>query len=146
MIHVLPSSENEIHLFVEMEQSEDTSRFIIPNKKEVHLKEFAKSNIYYLSIKQNDKTVGFVILVIDAQSNSVELRRIVVASKGLGIGQEAILKIEGFVMEVLSFNRIWLDVFESNSRGKHIYEKLGYKEFKRSLFEGAPLILMEKLL
>ncbi|HAS8538026.1 TPA: GNAT family N-acetyltransferase, partial [Vibrio vulnificus] len=35
-------------------------------------------------------------------------------------------------------------VFELNSRGLHIYQKLGYTQFKEAFYEGKKLLFMEK--
>jgi RimJ/RimL family protein N-acetyltransferase len=42
--------------------------------------------------------------------------------------------------------RIWLDVFEHNARGRHVYEKLGYRRFDSGELDGKPLLLYEKQL
>ena len=39
-----------------------------------------------------------------------------------------------------------LDVFESNVRGQHIYEKLGYVQFKEGEIDGKPILYYEKML
>jgi RimJ/RimL family protein N-acetyltransferase len=78
--------------------------------------------------------------------DTVEFRRIVVASKGKGLGQLAIKEMEQYCAEHLNCSKVWLDVFESNSRGIHIYQKLGYTQFKEALYEGRSLLFMEKRL
>jgi len=146
LIRLRQSREDEISSFVDMERLEGTSEFIIPYSKELHFEEFLKSDVHYLSILSNDSLVGFIILVVESDTNSVEFRRIVVASKGQGIGQSAILEMEKYCAQVLTCSRIWLDVFESNNRGKHIYEKLCYKAFKTDNSDGKTLLFLEKKL
>jgi RimJ/RimL family protein N-acetyltransferase len=76
----------------------------------------------------------------------VEFRRVVVADKDKGIGQLAIAAMERFCRAELERKRIWLDVFESNHRGRHVYEKLGYQRFGESSHPGGKLLLYEKAL
>jgi RimJ/RimL family protein N-acetyltransferase len=102
--------------------------------------------LVYLRIIADDKLKGFVMLALDPDQSSVEFRRIVVSTKGLGIGQSAIAKMEEFCRVELGRSRIWLDVFEYNHRGRHIYEKLGYRRFGESVIDGNVLLLYEKTL
>ena len=42
--------------------------------------------------------------------------------------------------------RVWLDVFETNLRARHVYEQCGYQRFGESEHEGRRLLLYEKVL
>ena len=88
--------------------------------------------------------LGFLILSVDTDSKSIEFRRIVVASKGRGTGQSAIKKMEHYCKHNFNCDRIWLDVFEFNERGQHIYKKMGYKQFKSGEYNGKTLLYFEK--
>jgi len=137
---------SEIPLFVEMEQATETSEFIIGYSLTQHFDAMQKPEIVYLSILSTGLLAGFIILAIDDGDKSVEFRRIVVATKGQGIGQLAILAMEAYCVEKLGCDRVWLDVFTSNKRGQHIYEKLGYKPFKTGEYKGAQLLFFDKKL
>ena len=84
------------------------------------------------------------ILALDSDLTSVEFRRIVVAAKGAGIGQAAIAAMEAYCVEALRRQRIWLDVFASNPRGLHIYQKLGYRRFDSGELDGRKLLYLQK--
>ena len=84
--------------------------------------------------------------MLDSEPNSVEFRRVVVSDKGKGVGQSAITAMEQFCRTQLQRTRIWLDVFEYNNRGRHIYEKLGYERYGESDHEGRRLLLYQKKL
>jgi ribosomal protein S18 acetylase RimI-like enzyme len=144
MINLRESVKSEIPRFVTMEQSSGTSEFIIPYSAEKHLIEMQRDNTIYLSIFYENKLSGLMILTKEGQS--VEFKRIVVEQKGCGIGQKAIKAMETYCMTVLSANRIWLDVFKSNLRGQHIYQKLGYNPFKSEQYGDKTLLYMEKSL
>lgn len=146
MVNLKRSSEKDIYSFIEMEKSGGTSQYIIPYTTGEHQQEMRKIDIIYLSIMTKEGLAGFIILATNSDLESVEFRRIVVGSKGNGIGQLAIQAMEVFCSKVLSRRRIWLDVFESNRRGQHIYQKLGYKKFKSELYGGNILLYMEKKL
>ena len=146
MIKLRKSREDEISSFVEIENLNDTPDFIIPYSSEKHLTEIRKPNVVYLSIVSKDTMLGFIILATEDDSESVEFRRIVVASKGNGVGQSAIFEMERYCKDILKCNRIWLDVFEINKRGQHIYKKLGYKQFKTGEYNGKVLLCFSKKL
>lgn len=145
MIELRESLEIEIPKFIEMENSDEASEFIIPHTFEKHLSELRKKNIHYLSIYKDNALKGFFILSV-GMSNDVEFRRVVVASKGDGIGQASIKLMEAYCKENIGASRVWLDVFSFNKRGQHIYKKLGYVQFGVDEYEGKELLLYEKQL
>ena len=145
MLELRKSKLEEISAFIEMENSEDTKQYVIPYAVEKHISEMRSEKVIYLSIYHVDKLSGFMILAIEG-IGSVEFRRIVISTKGNGLGQQAINSMESFCAQQLGCSRVWLDVFESNKRGLHIYKKLGYKQFKVGENNGSTLLFMEKVL
>lgn len=145
-VQVETAEERDLPKFAAMEQGIDTREFIVPHELQVHRERFGDPDIIYLRIVNGGELAGFFILVRDPDGHSIEFRRIVVASKGRGIGQEAIAEMEEYCRSRLRRTRIWLDVFEHNARGRHIYEKLHYRRFGRSDLDGEPLLLYEKQL
>ncbi|MDD1780422.1 GNAT family N-acetyltransferase [Enterovibrio sp. ZSDZ35] len=138
------SNENEVDEFVLMESSPDASKYVTSYSREKHLSEMMSENVTYLSIYDNDELCGFVILAIEA--SGIELRRIVVSSKGKGLGQKAMRGIDEYCSQKMGASRIWLDVFEDNMRGIHIYKKCGYQQFNTLDLDGRLLLLFEKTL
>ena len=139
---------DDLSQFTEMEQEAEASRFITPYSLEQHQNEFSEPHVIYLRITNDDVLVGFFILELDGDRRSVEFRRIVVSGKGKEkrIGQAAIRQMGVFCRDELRRSRIWLDVLEHNQRGRHVYEKLGYKRYGKSDFKRKPLLLYEKRL
>ena len=146
MIKVQQASFEQLSAFVEMERDDDTAQYILPTSLEQHQANFALAGISYLAIMQQEELAGYFILAPEADSDSVEFRRIVIAHKGKGIGQQAIPEMEKFCIRTLNCKRIWLDVYDFNSRGIHLYEKLGYRRFDQYDLEGKRLFLYEKQL
>jgi ribosomal protein S18 acetylase RimI-like enzyme len=129
MVGLEKADVEDASLFATMEQAADTRPFIIPASRADHERNLSAPGLVHLRIADRGLVAGFLILALDADCRSVELRRIVVAPKGRGIGQSAIARAEGFCRERLGRTRIWLDVFERNDRARHIYEKLGYRKY-----------------
>ncbi len=127
-----------------MEQDEGIRRFVLPYSLAQHQREYARKDIVYLSICQADELAGFFILALEPDQTSIEFRRIVVANTDTGIGQPAIRAMETYCAERLQRKRIWLDVFEFNKRGRHIYEKLDYRFFDSRDHDGKKLLFYQK--
>lgn len=144
MVRVERADRGDIPRFVDMEQEEGTREFIAPYGSDVHHERFTDPDTIYLRIVNDEELAGFFLLALDSDGRSIEFRRIVVASKGCGIGQNAIPVMEEYCRSSLGRIRIWLDVFEDNVRGRHVYEKLGYTRYGESELEGKRLLLYEK--
>ena len=146
MIELQESTREDLKLFSSWENIEGIREFICPYSIERHKEEFDKDEIIYLKIDFNSKPVGFVLLKLENDNNSVEFRRIVVAERGKGIGQKVLNEIEKYCINKLNRNRIWLDVFEFNERGIHIYGKCGYQKINELDIDGKRVFIYEKLL
>ena len=112
-----------------------------------HQKDFDNDDIIYLSIgNDGNELLGYFILVRVAGDTTVEFRRILIDQHRLGIGQIAIEEMENYCRDSLQASRIWLDVYEDNIKGKHIYEKLGYQYFKANDIDGRKLLFYQKII
>jgi diamine N-acetyltransferase len=146
MVSLERASIKDADLFARLEQAPDTKQYILPFTKAEHERRIREPAFVYLRILDGGRVMGFFILVLDADQSSVEFRRIVVSDKGRGIGQSAIHAMEQFCRTDLRRTRIWLDVFEHNSRGQHVYNKLGYEGYGESNHESGKLLLYQKWL
>ncbi len=144
MIELRRAKRSQLALFSEMEQDDDTSPYILPTTLEQHRQAFALDDIIYLSIFTGAEPGRFIILALDPDARSVELRRIVVAHKGRGTGGQAIAALESFCRTQLQRSRIWLDAYDFNRRGQRLYCGLGYIQFDQRDFEGNQLLFFEK--
>ncbi len=147
MISLRPSKRDELIIFDQMDRQGHACHFITQTGLNNHHRNFDHPNITYLNIKnESGELCGYFILVVEPDSESVEFRRILIDQAKRGVGQLAIKTMENFCKNELRVKRIWLDVYEDNVIGRHIYEKLGYQYFKRELAEGRNLLFYEKAL
>ena len=73
--------------------------------------------------------VGFVILVgCRNHHRSIELKRMVIQSKGRGLGRACLRLLKKIAFEDLGAHRFWLDVKTHNVRAKALYDKEGFVE------------------
>jgi diamine N-acetyltransferase len=144
MITVERALPEDAAVFAMLEQAPDTREYVASYSEAVHQARMDDPDMVYLRILQEGALAGFFILALDPDGRSIEFRRVVVAAERRGIGQAAIRAMENFCRAELLRPRIWLDVFEDNHRGRHIYDKLGYRHFGRGSYDGRPLLLYEK--
>lgn len=136
----------ELAAIAEMERQADAAGFVLPTDPAQHQADFDRDDLVYLAIVVGEALAGFILLALDADGGSVEFRRIVVRDKNRGTGQRAIRLLDDWCREHLRCRRIWLDVFEFNRRGRHVYEKLGYRRFDVRELDGRRLLFYEKTL
>jgi len=124
------STKSELEIFDHLDHQSHAVSFVAKTGLKLHQSYFNDPGINYLSIENdNGEFSGYFILVIESLNQSVEFRRILIDHENLGIGQIAIAEMEKYCKDNFNVKRIWLDVYEDNAIGKHIYEKLGYKKF-----------------
>ncbi len=138
------TTSNELAAIAAMEQGEAAAT-ILPAPPEQHRKDYVRSDTLYESLVRGDELLGFVVLVLDPDGFSLEMRRIVVATSGQGYGTQAVRLVDG-IARAHGRGRIWLDVFEENARARHVYENCGYSVFGDTELNGRRLLLYEKLL
>ncbi|MCW7538205.1 GNAT family N-acetyltransferase [Aquabacterium sp. A7-Y] len=73
--------------------------------------------------------VGFVILSgCRNRHKSIELKRMVIQTKGQGLGRACLRLLKQVAFEDLGAHRFWLDVKSHNTRAKALYDSEGYVE------------------
>ncbi len=147
MIEIRKSHIDELKLFSTLDKQKDVEKYVTQKSPDEYINEFRNPDMLYLTIiNKYKKIAGYFIIVREDKKKSVEIRRIVVDENERGIGQPAIRKMEKFCRMTLKTQIIWLDVFEHNHRGRHVYRKLGYTKFKEGICEGKKLYFLEKQL
>lgn len=144
MVKLRESKRQELKIFVEMELQPHAHAFINATDIITHQRNFAEPGIVYLSIVKDSELAGYFILAKAPGDEDIEFRRVLIDQNRRGIGQIAIARMEQYCRDNLNGKRIWLDVYEDNARGKHIYEKLGYQQFKRGMYNGRHILYYQK--
>ncbi|MCW3126964.1 MAG: hypothetical protein JWO03_2622 [Bacteroidetes bacterium] len=112
-----------------MESHTDNNRFVLNYSAERHRQVIESSDEEHLTIwdKATNEMIGYVILAGLSNPNlSLELRRLVIQSKGKGFGRQVVKLIKQYCFEQLRFHRLWLDVYEDNERAIHLYRSEGF--------------------
>lgn len=98
-----------------------------------HVEFIEKPNCQHLSIVDlaSNEFVGFILLNdVKTTHRSIELKRIVIGTKGKGFGREALQLCKQLCFDQLNAHSVWLDVFDDNTKAIALYESEGF------VFEG----------
>ena len=147
MIKLRTARADELEILNRMDCQPHARRFVNQTGIETHTQYFNDPDIFHLCIeKGRGEFCGYFILVREGDSGSVEFRRILIDAGQRGVGQAAIEEMERYCRSELRAQRIWLDVYEDNEVGIHIYEKMGYKRFKEERVGERMLLFYDKQL
>ncbi|MEG0256011.1 MAG: GNAT family protein [Vagococcus sp.] len=126
-LFITPATKDDIETIISFEQHPDNRLFIFRGTYEEHLAEIANplKGLFIIKTKEELKRIGFVLYVLDPESERFELRRIAIDSKNKGYGREVFQRIFELAFEELNVNKVWLDVYHDNEVGIHFYESLG---------------------
>ena len=147
MITIRKSNFSELKDISDIDSQNLDSNFLSTKTLEIHERDFKKKTTVYLSIISSPALLaGYIILEFKNKTKSVQLKRILVSERNIGIGQEAIIATEKYCVNEFKTSRIWLDVYVNNRKARYIYKKLGYKIFKQGLQDFKPVEYYEKML
>jgi RimJ/RimL family protein N-acetyltransferase len=147
MITLRPAGYPELDRFCELDLQPHAVNFVTGGSLEVHQRDFVRDDTYYLSIIDADNgLLGYFLLFLENQGKTVQFHRIVIDQDARGVGQWAIAQMQTFCRHQLGATDIWLDVFDDNPRGIHIYEKLGFHRFKSEPYDHRILHFYRKVL
>lgn len=81
---------------------------------------------YLVSDSASGEVAAYAILRGLAEtSGAIELKRLVVAVPGRGLGRKILEELIAIAFEEIRAHRFFLDVYEDNARARHLYENLG---------------------
>jgi RimJ/RimL family protein N-acetyltransferase len=124
------ATSDEVDYIFDLEARPENSRFVMPYTKERHLQaiDSPDEELLIISDKTSGASLGFVILAgLTNPDLSLEFRRMVIDEKGRGLGRQTVNLVKEYCFRTLRFHRLWLDVYEDNERGIHIYQSEGFK-------------------
>lgn len=119
----------DIPLIAAMERIPEYRTFVGNWPEDEHRERMASADCrYFVAAQESGELSGFAILRgLTSPHRSIRLQRIVVAIPGCGVGNTLLRGILDYVFQQLKAHRLWLDVFETNTRAQHVYESLGFR-------------------
>ena len=128
-IGLRPASKDDVDYIYKLEARPENSHFVMAYSRERHIQilENPDEELLLIIDKASGQSLGYVILAGLTNPNlSMEFRRLVIDTKGKGLGRQAVSLVIEYCFKVLKFHRLWLDVHEDNTRGIHLYRSLGF--------------------
>jgi diamine N-acetyltransferase len=134
-IHLRPTMLSDLDFVVTVEQDAANLPFITPWERTQHEGAVRFPDFRHFIIEvgannaPNQPPAGFVIFQgCRNPHGSVELKRIVLAPKGQGLGRAAVRLLKHMAFTQLHAHRFWLDVKALNTRAQKLYASEGFVE------------------
>lgn len=129
MVELRLAGSADLRFVMELEAEAARNGFVSGDPEAVHAARMQTSGAVYLIITLDGQAAGYAILCgLNSIDRNVELKRIVVAAPGQGIGRAALRAVIGKVFGEWEAHRLWLDVFPENQRARRVYRNLGFVE------------------
>lgn len=122
---------SDLDFVISVEQDEGNRPFITPWERTQHegAVRFPDFRHFIVETGENYESSGFVILQgCRNPHRSVELKRIVLQSKGQGYGRACVRLLMQMAFRDLGAHRFWLDVKSLNERAQALYRSEGFVE------------------
>ena len=147
MISLILSSKKELKRLYEISQQKHIKPYLNSKTLVRYEEEFLDENFTYLNIIENNKIlVGYVLLSNSRIEKCMQLKRIVIDEKYLGIGKEVLLSVEQYCLNKMEVNCLYLDVYANNLRAICLYENLGYVRCSEGIENGREVWFYRKTL
>jgi RimJ/RimL family protein N-acetyltransferase len=130
-LRLRPTLLDDLDYVVSLERAPENLPFITPWERTQHEAAVRFPDFRHFIIEAGDDWAasGFAILIgLRNPHKNLELKRIVVADKGRGIGRACVRRLARMAFEDFGAHRFWLDVKSNNARARHIYLSEGFRE------------------
>ena len=131
MLRLRPTMLSDLDFVIGVENDQRNLPFITPWNRTQHEGAVRIPDFRHFIVEAGaeDSRDGFVILQgCRNPHRSVELKRVVLQSKGQGLGRECVRLLKRMAFRDLHAHRFWLDVKQLNTRALALYASEGFVE------------------
>lgn len=128
-VRLRPTMASDLEYVLSLEGDEANLPYITPWQRTQHEAaiRFPDFRHFIIEAGQELESAGFLILIgCKSRHQSLELKRMVVQSKGAGYGRAALRVAKKVAFDDLGAHRFWLDVKMHNGRAKALYDSEGF--------------------
>lgn len=128
-VRLRPTMQSDLEFVLSVERDPANLPFITPWERTQHEAAIRFPDFRHFIVEGGDglASVGFLILIgCKSPNQSLELKRMVVQSKGAGYGRAALRVAKKVAFDDLGAHRFWLDVKHHNARAKALYDSEGF--------------------
>jgi RimJ/RimL family protein N-acetyltransferase len=126
-LRIRRAESEDLSSLLQLEADPEAARWIISWSRHRHEQALAAPDEATIVIEDERRLVGFALLAaLGNESGSVELRRIVVAPRGSGVGRRALRLVLDLAFDEIGAHRVWLDLRVDNHRARRAYQAVGF--------------------
>ncbi|MES2940087.1 MAG: GNAT family protein [Pseudomonadota bacterium] len=128
-VRLRPTMQSDLEFVLSLENDPENLPYITPWERTQHEAaiRFPDFRHFILEGGPGLDAVGFLILIgCKSRHQSLELKRMVVRSKGRGFGRAALRVAKKVAFDDLGAHRLWLDVKTHNVRARALYDSEGF--------------------
>ena len=128
-LRLRPTMLSDLDFVISVENDTQNLPFITPWERTQHegAVRFPDFRHFIVEAGEGTQAVGFVILLgCRNRHRSVELKRIVLQTKGRGLGRACVRLLKRMAFRDLHAHRFWLDVKAGNTRAQALYASEGF--------------------
>jgi RimJ/RimL family protein N-acetyltransferase len=112
-----------------LDANPDVRDWILPSTPDRHRRDMHDPALRYLLLDDAEGLVGYAILAqLDDPHDNREIRRLVAARRGRGLGRALLDAAVGHCFGALGAHRCWLDALPENARALRLYRRYGFVE------------------
>ena len=130
-VHLRPTMLSDLDYVITVENDAHNLPFITPWERTQHegAVRFPDFRHFVIEVGAEYQRAGFVILQgCRNPHKSVELKRLVLQTKGRGLGRQCVRLLKQMAFRDLGAHRFWLDVKTLNERAQVLYRSEGFVE------------------
>jgi diamine N-acetyltransferase len=126
---IRPAEPSNVPEIVAIEQIPEFRSYIGSWTAEEHRRAMADPGTeYFVACGEDGRVEGFAILQgIQSEHHSIHLKRIAVRTPNRGVGRILLEYAMSRAFQHHRAHRFWLDVFETNTRARRVYEAYGFR-------------------
>jgi diamine N-acetyltransferase len=123
------ASANDVPFIASIERLPEFRTLVGSWPEDQHRKTLADPDACYVVAEDlAGQVAGFAILRgLQSEHKSLELKRIATAKPNQGVGKKLLETVLRKAFDENRAHRLWLDVFETNARARHVYETFGFR-------------------
>ena len=128
-VRLRPTMLSDMEFVLSLEQDDENLPFITPWERMQHEAAIRFPDFRHFIIEGGNAldACGFLIFIgCKSRNRSLELKRMVVQTKGIGHGRAALRIAKKVAFDDLGAHRFWLDVKARNSHAKALYDSEGF--------------------
>ncbi|HEX4435439.1 MAG TPA: GNAT family protein [Solirubrobacteraceae bacterium] len=121
------TQQDDLEWVMALEADPEIARWVTVWPAERHRLAISAPDEAHLTVSFAGELVGFVLLAgLSGLHDAIELRRIVIARPGQGLGRVTLEATLEHAFEHCEAHRVWLDVMLDNERARRLYESIGF--------------------